>query len=429
MEGFHVSSERFPVAFVHALGAVCLLVAGCSAGGDPRSVGRMPAAEPELVAATTSANPAGGDERHRTIRPVPDVVSRPRPFRLPASVGVPPAALALPTATESPAEPRLVDASVVAAPLTAPEPAAEPAAALPAAAELRDMLRSYLRAFNQHDAAALASHWRPAGELVDLDSGDVTSGREAVREVFAALFAEDEAATIDIDVTTIRPIRDDVAVVDGVTRVDFAEGLPAGSRFTAVVVREGGRWLLDSVREAAQPQAAATAARRPLDDLAWLVGAWEDSGPGVTAGTQCFWSAGRAFLVRTHAVQPDAAAEPRAAAAQANAPDLLPPGDASARELTEIIGWDADRGTIRSWLFTSAGRFAEATWTRAADGRSWTVAVEGRGRDEGARCTCTVAADGADGLVMTCDSDALAGLLPPACGFMRTARLGAPAAE
>jgi hypothetical protein len=57
------------------------------------------------------------------------------------------------------------------------------------------------------------------------------------------------------------------------------------------------------------------------------------------------------------------------------------------------------------------------------------VTVEGRGRDEGARCTCTVAADGTDGLVMTCDSDALAGLLPPACGFVRTARLGAPAAE
>ncbi|MFM9024833.1 MAG: SgcJ/EcaC family oxidoreductase [Planctomycetaceae bacterium] len=414
MEVPHVSRERFPVAFVHALIAGGLLAAGCSSGGDARSVGRMPAAEPELVAATTSANPAGGDERLHTIRPVPDVVSRPRPFRLPASVGVPPAAPTLPTATESPAEPRLVDASVTAAPLTA--------------AEIRDMLRSYLRAFNQHDAAALAAHWRPAGESVDLDSGDVTSGREAVREVFAALFAEDEAATIDIDVTTIRPIRDDVAVVDGVTRVDFADGLPAGSRFTAVVVREGGRWLLDSVREAAQPQAAA-AARRPLDDLAWLVGAWEDSGPGVTAGTQCFWSAGRGFLVRSHAVQPDAAAEPRAPAARPGAPDLLPPGDASARELTEIIGWDADRGTIRSWLFTSAGRFAEATWTRAADGRSWTVAVEGRGRDEGARCTCTVAADGADGLVMTCDSDALAGLLPPACGFVRTARLGAPAAE
>jgi len=401
---------------------------GCSAGDHPRTAGgrTMPAAEPELLAATTSADPASSDDRHRTIRPVPDVVSKPKPFRLPARIVVQPAGL--PAAETAPAAataaaPGLVDAPAAPARIAATQPHAT--SGPPVEGEIRDMLRSYLRAFNQHDAAALAAHWSPAGESVDLDSGDVTSGREAVREVFAALFAEDDAATIDIDVTAVRPIREDVAVVDGVTRVAFTDGLPAGSRFSAVVVREGGRWLLESVREAAQPQAAP--AGRPLDDLAWLVGSWEDAGAGVTAGTQCFWSAGRAFLVRTHSVQPDADAEPRPQAARPGVPALLTPGDATPRELTEIIGWDADRGAIRSWLFTSAGRFAEATWTRAADGRSWTMRVEGRGRDEGSTCTCTVSADGADGLAMTCDSDALAGLLPPACGFLRTTRLETPA--
>jgi uncharacterized protein (TIGR02246 family) len=435
MEVLHVAWEGFVRTARRAAVVPCVLaLAGCSSAVDPRSVGgRMPAAEPELVTATTSANPASDDQRQRTIRPVPEVVSKPRPFRLPAPIVASPTGVSPTAASASPAvvpgaAPGLVDVGRDAGPLTAAASPEPPRAPAPAEREIRDMLRGYLRAFNQHDAAALAAHWSPAGESVDLDSGEVTSGRDAVRDVFAALFSEDDAATIDIDVTSIRQVRDDVAVVDGVTRVDFTDGLPAGSRFSAVVVREGGRWLLDSVREAAQPQAV-RAAGRPLDDLAWLAGAWEDSGPGVTAGTQCFWSAGRAFLVRTHSVKPDAAAEPRARAAVAGAPALLPPGDASARELTEIIGWDADRRAIRSWLFTSAGRFAEATWTRAADGRSWTVRVEGRGRDEGTACTCTVAADGADGLVMTCDSDALAGLLPPACGFVRTARLGAPAAE
>ena len=421
------SARRVSRGHVAAILPALALLAGCSTGSEPSAVGgRMPAAEPELVVVTTSADPGSSDIQRRTIRLVPDVVSRPRPFHLPPSrAGNQPAGLALPAAASPSAEPRLVAAP---APLPlAPAPAPLPAAA-PAEGEIRDMLRSYLRAFNQHDAAALAAHWSPAGESVDLDSGEVTAGRESVRQVFAALFAEDDAATIDIDVTSIRPVRDDVAVVDGVTRVAFTDGLPAGSRFSAVVVREGGRWLLESVREAATQQASP--AHRPLDDLAWLVGTWEDAGAGVTAGTQCFWSAGRAFLVRTHAVTPDAAAEPRAqAAGPAGAPGLLPPGDASSRELTEIIGWDADRGAIRSWLFTSSGRFAEATWTRAAEGGPWTVRVEGRGRDAGAVCTCTVSAAGADGLAMTCDSDALAGLLPPACRFVRTARLGAPAAE
>lgn len=406
---------------------VVVAVVGCSAGEGPRSIGsrRMPAAEPELVAATTSANPSSTDASHRTIKPVPEVVSRPKPFRVPTRLVVEPAGLPALEANphaDAARQPRFVEVPATPAPLAVPQPSQ---AGTPVEGEIRDMLRSYLRAFNRHDATALAAHWSPAGEAVDLDSGETTSGREAVREVFAALFAEDDAATIDIDVTAVRPLRDDVAVVDGVTRVAFADGLPAGSRFSAVVAREGGRWLIESVREAAQP--TATGIRRPLDDLAWLVGSWEDAGAGVTAGTQCFWSAGRAFLVRTHSVRPDAAAEPRAVAVDHAAPALLPPGDAAPRELTEIIGWDADRGAIRSWLFTSAGRFAEATWSRAADGRSWTIQVEGRGRDEGATCTCSVSADGADAMAMTCDSDALAGLLPPACGFLRTTRLDVPA--
>ena len=384
---------------VHAAMVAIVAIAGCSTG---------------------TVAPATGP-RHPLV---PDVTSRPQAFRV-ATLAAPRQPARFVAAPGLVPAPGLVDA---AAPPARGTPAPARPAAAPVEAEIRGMLRDYLRAFNQHDAPALAAHWSEAGESVDLDSGDVTSGREAVRHVFAALFSEDESATIDIDVESIRPIRDDVAVVDGVTRVAFADGLPSGSRFSAVVVREGGRWLLESVRETVRPEATASTGRA-LDDLAWLVGAWEDTGAGVTAGTECFWSAGRAFLVRTHSVRPDATAEPLPRAARAGGPGLLPPGDASPRELTEIVGWDADRGTVRSWLFTSSGRFAEATWARTADGRAWTIRVEGRGRDEGATCTCTLSADGADGLVMTCDSDALAGLLPPACGFARTARLGAPAAH
>jgi uncharacterized protein (TIGR02246 family) len=283
------------------------------------------------------------------------------------------------------------------------------------------MMRDYLRAFNRHDPAALAAHWTGAGESVDLDSGEVTAGREAVRAVFSALFEQDDRATIDIDVHSVRPVRDDVAVVDGVTLIAFAEGSPAASRFSAVVVREDGRWMLESVRETSQPAAAVAAAERPLESLEWLVGAWEDIGEGVLASTQCFWSAGRGFLVRSHAIRGDAAATDRPVAGDARIPGLLPAGNPQPRELTEIIGWDPDRRVIRSWIFTSSGRFAEGTWTREGD--TWTVLVEGRGRDEGAACTCTLAPAGTDGLSVTCAGDALADLLPPACEFLRTALL------
>jgi uncharacterized protein (TIGR02246 family) len=344
--------------------AVVVLV-GCSAG---KTIETVPVA----------ARPAA---------PVPQVIPPPRPFRV-------------------------ADAAVAAA-------HAEATAGVEA--EVRGMLAGYLRDFNRHDPAAVAAHWAHGGESVDLASGEVTAGRSAVRDVFTALFATDADATIDIDVAAVRQVRHDVAVVDGRTRLEFTDGGSASSRFSAVVVKQDGRWLVESLRESPLPATeAADAAARPLDELAWLLGAWEDVGEGVTASTQCFWSAGRAFIVRSHAVRPERLPESLPAAGDTRIPGLLPADDSGPRELTEIIGWDPERQAVRSWLFTSTGRFAEAVWTKA--GAAWTVRVEGRGRDEGAACECTLERVGVDGLVVRCSSDALAELLPPACEFTRTAR-------
>jgi hypothetical protein len=191
-----------------------------------------------------------------------------------------------------------------------------------------------------------------------------------------------------------------------------------------VVVKQNGRWRLESVREAALANAGAPATaqpKRPLDAIAWLVGSWEDVGEGVTAGTHCFWSAGRAFLVRSHVVTFDAPAAGRPAAGDAQIPDLLPPGAGAGREITEIIGWDPEREQIRSWIFTSDGRFAEAAWTPAGDG--WQVRFEGRGQDAAATASCLIKRVGPDEVSIRCDSDALADVMPPACEFVRTARL------
>jgi uncharacterized protein (TIGR02246 family) len=344
--------------------AVVVLV-GCSAG---KTVETVP-----VAACPTAA--------------VPQVISPPRPFRV-------------------------ADAAVAVA-------RAEVAGDV--AAEVRGMLAGYLRDFNRHDSAAVAAHWADGGESVDLASGEVTAGRAAVRDVFAALFATDADATINIDVASVRPVRHDVAVVDGQTRLGFTDGGSAASRFSAVVVKQDGRWLVESLRESPLPAGETTdAAARPIDELAWLLGAWEDVGEGVTASTQCFWSVGRAFIVRSHAVRPDQAPESLPAAGDTRIPGLLPADDAGPRELTEIIGWDPDRQVVRSWIFTSTGRFAEATWTKA--GNAWTVRVEGRGHDEGTGCECTLERVGVDGLVVRCSSEALAELLPPACEFTRTAR-------
>lgn len=402
---FRAGAACRPVWLAALTAAVCLATGCGPATGGPRSRFDSVSAEPELRGAERSV------PEHRR-RLVPQVIGRPTTMRPDVVVA---AGRAARHADSHAAPVRPVSNEAAAA-----EPAhlPPPDEGSPQTAEIRDMLAGYLKDFNRHDAAAAARHWTPAAENLDLDTGELTRGREAVQEVFASLFETDAEAAIDIDLGSIRPLRDDVAVVDGVSRVSYGDGETAGSRFSAVVVRELDRWQLASVREAACPVPAVP--RRPLDELAWLVGSWENVGDGVTASGHCSWSGDRAFLARYHVVAPAGRSGEAPAAGDGAIPALLPAGAVGRRELTEIIGWDPEREAIRSWIFSSDGRFAEGTWTR--DGGSWVVHLEGHGLDAGRNATCTLTPEGRDALVVRAEGVGLTGLLPPACGFARTAR-------
>ena len=154
-----------------------------------------------------------------------------------------------------------------------------------------------------------------------------------------------------------------------------------------------------------------------LEQLEWLVGSWEDVSEDLVASTRCSWNTGRSFLTRSHVSAPEAAA----ATGGDGIPALLP-ADGSAREISEIIGWDPERQQIRSWVFTSDGRFAEGLWSRAGD--SWEVCYEGHGADADTSCTFTISRLGPDEIVIRCEPSTLTDILPPAPDFVRTAYLG-----
>jgi len=99
---------------------------------------------------------------------------------------------------------------------------------------------------------------------------------------------------------------------------------------------------------------------------------------------------------------------------------LLAVAAGSPRELTEIIGWDPERQEIRSWMFSSDGRFAEATWSQSGEG--WAIEVEGCGLDAGRTATGLLLPVGPDAVEVRWQGAGLEGLLPPACSFTRTAR-------
>ena len=385
-------------------------------------VSSPPTAQPAPAA---GVSPVAADAVRRAIGPIPEVISRPKSFRMADSLAeINPGRMADAAVMQVVATtdlPSTQHVSFPAAPFTASPGTASPVPAVAdtdEAAEIRLMMQRYLQAFNRHDTVALASHWSDSGESIDLDSGEKTQGRDAVAGVFATLFEQDSQAMIDFDIESIRPIRDDVAVVDGVSLLSFDDATSTSSRFSAIVVREQGKWVLSSVRETAV--SAPPSASRPagqLDQLGWLVGSWEDVSEDVVASTRCSWNTARTFLTRSHVAAPEA----QSATAGDGIPALLP-ADGSAREVSEIIGWDPERRQIRSWVFTSDGRFAEGFWNRAGD--SWEVRYEGRGADEGTACTFTINRPGPDEIVIRCEPSSLTDILPPATDFVRTAYLG-----
>jgi len=396
---------------------VCVAVAAAMAiacSGCSRAPGGQPAVAPRATAR------------------IPVVIAPPRPFRierLAVRGQSPPWPLSTPaTAGNAEGFPDRRRPHPATAALTEPArfPGA-PADARPAAAEIGLMLRDYARAFNRHDAVALAAHWSPTAENLDLDTGEITRGRAAMRDLFTALFATDPSGRLDLDIEAIRLVNADVAVVDALLAVSFAapaaEQTPARRRLSAVVVRRDDRWQIDSVREAAIDQVPAplkTArdrrAARPLEELAFLVGTWEGRCAAATVVTRCTWAADGAFLFRTHLVTADRTPAPPPAGDGA-IPGLLVPGSSGTREVSEIIAFDAHADRIRSWLFTSQGRFAEGVWSRSGD--RWVVEVEGKGADVGTQARMQLERIGTGECVVASDGGGLEDVCPPACTFLR----------
>lgn len=308
------------------------------------------------------------------------------------------------------------------------EPIEFPSAGSPAIDDVRSTIREYVAALKKRDVASLVAHWSESGESVDLDSGEVIKGRESIGRVFASLFEHEADADVRIDVTAVRPIRDEVAIVDGVSTLACAGERPARSRFSAVLVKQKGRWLLESVREAAMPSSKEADIVKPLSRLEWLLGHWKSAGRGDdVSSTHCFWSAREAYLVRSHVIAGDAAE------GEAHGDRLVsfetPAARDGDREITEIIGWDPVAKSTRSWIFCSDGGFAEGTWSRDEDlddGEQVVILVDGTLPDGSpASGTLRITRLGPDEVSCSVSGDGIERLLPPAGDYLRTARASA----
>lgn len=227
----------------------------------------------------------------------------------------------------------LMAATCLGAPAEAAAKPADDEAAIRAAAD------EYEKSFNAGDAKAVAAAWTEDGELID-ELGRKFHGRDEIEKEFAAIFADQPGAAVEVTIDAIKFLTPDVAVESGTARARSSKG-PAGPpvKYTAIHVKRDGKWLMSNVSES---RPAEVSGEQRLVGLSWLVGEWKaDLGAGKTYRTTCQWLPGKSFLSRTFTVDEK---------------------EATVSSGTQIIGWDPLSSQIVSWTFDSTGGFGHEIW-------------------------------------------------------------------
>jgi uncharacterized protein (TIGR02246 family) len=229
---------------------------------------------------------------------------------------------------------------------------------------LKARAEEFIAAFDKGDAKALAEFWTADGDYVD-QAGHTLSGRKAIEAAFEKQFAATKGAKLRIRTAALRFVKPDLAIEDGTTELLYPnDAPPTGARYTAVHVKQDGKWYLASVRDAIL---VPPSNHEHLEELAWLTGEWVDEAEkGEVAKATYSWAENDNFLVSAFVT---------------TLKDVPVAGG------TQWIGWDGAAKNIRSWSFNSNGGFSEGTWSR--DGDKWTVKVTAIPRD-GKKVTATV---------------------------------------
>jgi uncharacterized protein (TIGR02246 family) len=201
--------------------------------------------------------------------------------------------------------------------------------------------KALIAAFNKGDAAAVAAFWTENGDYVDED-GHRYQGRKAIEDYFQKMFAAAKGAKLRIHRTSLRVVRPDLAIADGIMEVFPPGGGPSTSaRYTAVQVKQEGKWYIESIRDAV---AVAPSQARKLEDVAWLVGDWTDEGKKSEQLHFSFsWAENDNFITGHF--------------------------DTSMQDVPLVggtlwIAWDPAAKGIRSWVFDSTGSISEASWLK-----------------------------------------------------------------
>jgi uncharacterized protein (TIGR02246 family) len=216
---------------------------------------------------------------------------------------------------------------------------------------IREKAKAYIEAFNRGDAAAMASHFARDGEVVDR-AGKVTRGREAIQKELEAFFAKNKGVKLTQTCDAVRLVTPEVIIERGCTTLTPTDGKPMPARYTAVLVKRDGQWVIENLRTTDDTATAADGG--PLQELEYMLGEWVEADDHSVVHTIAEWTPGKKFIFRTFSIYLK---------------------DRINTQGTEIIAWDPASKSIRSWLFESDGSFGERSWSKQ-DG-NWVIKCTG----------------------------------------------------
>jgi uncharacterized protein (TIGR02246 family) len=227
---------------------------------------------------------------------------------------------------------------------------------------IRSAIASFAEAFQKGDAKAIAALFTDDGEAVDAEGGTI-QGKEAIAEHYSARFSASPGDKMETTVEAIKFLAPGVARETGVAKHTPSGGdTPTTRRYSAIHVKQGGSWLLASVRELAGGELSH---HERLKELEWLVGDWVEESADAVVTTSIEWADNQNFLVRTFDVRVK------------GKPALTG---------TQRIGWDPLTKQIKSWVFDSRGGYGEGLWMRS--GNQWVIKASGV-RPDGRTATAT----------------------------------------
>ncbi len=219
---------------------------------------------------------------------------------------------------------------------------------------VRKAAADYVGAMNKGDLDGMLAHLAPDADFID-EAGKKTHGHDALRAMFKATLADLKGSKIGGKIYSVKFLRPEVALVDGVLEYTAADGARDSNRYTIAWVKAGDRWLITSARDLpAEVEDAPSLSYPQVKSLEWLVGDWVDEAGKGAVQIRCKWAPNKSFLLMDYEVKGEGA---------------------DALLVTQRIGWDPVNNRVRSWVFDSTGGFGEGYWQR--EGNKWVVGASG----------------------------------------------------